>query len=399
VKLVPASFESAPKSLIVSHQRSSELDGIRAVAISMVLLAHGFFAFPNAPGALDGMPVVLKQLIGHGWLGVDLFFILSGFLISGILLDAKSKPAYFRNFYVRRVLRIMPLYFAAILVWSLFYRDSAEYFLLSSAFGANLSAVLHIHEPHGPGVLWSLAVEEHFYFIWPVLIYGLTARGALFASVAIFVGTPILRAIYAAKGMDPDVIYMLSWFRFDGLAMGAMLAIWSRSRFAGRQPALILAAAMLAGVMVLTVAGWPAGILKGGTIAATSLRYTQAYLVFGAFFALVVAYQHSAWTAPLRWRLMQITAGLSYCIYLIHLSLGDAYEWLVARSGWSPVATLGPTGAVMLRVTVMVVLSYAVAMVAKRWIEDPFLALKDRFTQRGGAPSLVAPVAGLSATH
>lgn len=383
----------------MSHQRSSELDGIRAIAILMVLLAHGFFAFPNAPGALDSMPPIIKQLVGHGWMGVDLFFILSGFLISGILLESKSKPAYFRNFYVRRVLRIMPLYFSAILVWSLFYTDASAYFLLSSAFGANLSAVLHIHEPHGPGVLWSLAVEEHFYFVWPVLIYALSTRGALLASIAIFVGTPILRAIYAATGMDADVIYMLSWFRFDGLAMGAMLAIWSRSQFAGRQQSLRLAGAMIAGAVLVTAIGWPAGILKGGTIAATSLRYTQAYLVFGAFFALVVAYQHSTWTAPLRWRPMQITAALSYCIYLIHLSLGDAYEWMVARSGWSPVATFGPSGAVYLRVAVMIGLSYFCAMIAKRLIEDPFLALKDRFTRRADTTPLVAPTATIPATN
>jgi peptidoglycan/LPS O-acetylase OafA/YrhL len=381
----------------VSQQRSSELDGVRAIAIALVLLAHGFFAYSNPEGALEGMPVVLKQLIGHGWLGVDLFFILSGFLISGILLDSKEKPAYFRNFYVRRVLRIMPLYFSAIIVWSIFYSDAAQYFLLSSAFGANLSPLLHIHEPHGPGVLWSLAVEEHFYLVWPLLIYAVSTRGAFLASLGIFLFTPVLRAIFASKGMDPNVIYTLSWFRFDGLAMGAMLAIWSRSPFADRRHARILSLAMITVAMLLTLAGWRAGILTGGTVAATALRYTQAYLLFGALFALVVAYQKSAWTAPLRWRPMQITAGLSYGIYLIHLSIGDGYEWVIAQLDWSPAATFGPSGAVLLRVIVMVFLSYVIAAVAKRLIEDPFLAMKDRFTLRQSDRRMVSHVQGMPA--
>jgi peptidoglycan/LPS O-acetylase OafA/YrhL len=142
--------------------RVPELDGIRAIAIWMVLLAHAFYGFVNAPGALAGFPGPVKQIIGHGWLGVDLFFLLSGFLITGILLDTKARPNYFRNFYIRRVLRIMPLYFTCIAIWSICYDNAGRYFLLSSFFGANLSGILHIYEPHGPGVLWPQEVEVLF---------------------------------------------------------------------------------------------------------------------------------------------------------------------------------------------------------------------------------------------
>ena len=110
-----------------------ELDGVLAIAISFGwFLLHGFFA--SQP---PSMPKLMQLVIGHGWLGVDLFFVLSGFLITGILLDAKGKEHYLRTFYTRRFLRIMPVYFAVGLICSFFYRGYASYFLLGSGFMAN----------------------------------------------------------------------------------------------------------------------------------------------------------------------------------------------------------------------------------------------------------------------
>ena len=162
---------------IPSNHRVADLDGIRAIAIWMVMLMHVYYAFPNSPGALSFVPKPLMLILSHGWLGVDLFFLLSGFLITGILLGSKSSPHYFRNFYIRRVLRIMPVYFAVIIVWSFFYRGYGRYFLLSSVFCANLAQLLHIHHAHGPAILWSLAVEEHFYLLWPLIVLLLSERG------------------------------------------------------------------------------------------------------------------------------------------------------------------------------------------------------------------------------
>src|SRR5216684_7382419 len=129
--------------------RIPELDGIRAIAIWMVLLLHVVSGYPNPPGALSFLPRAIRLIIGRGWLGVDLFFMLSGFLITGILLDTKARPQYFKIFYIRRFLRIMPLYFAVVLASSLFYPGHSQYFLLSSVFGANLAHLLHAHVPHG----------------------------------------------------------------------------------------------------------------------------------------------------------------------------------------------------------------------------------------------------------
>src|SRR5215472_17465105 len=94
-----------------SANRVADLDGIRAIAIWMVMLMHVYYAFPNSPGALSIVPNPVMQILSHGWLGVDLFFLLSGFLITGILMGSKGGSHYFRNFDVRRILRIMPVYF------------------------------------------------------------------------------------------------------------------------------------------------------------------------------------------------------------------------------------------------------------------------------------------------
>ena len=383
--------------------RVPELDGIRAIAIWMVLLAHAFYGFVNAPGALAGFPRAVTQIIGHGWLGVDLFFLLSGFLITGILLDTKARPNYFRNFYIRRVLRIMPLYFTCIAIWSVCYDNAGRYFVLSSFFGANLSGVLHIHEPHGPGVLWSLAVEEHFYLLWPLVVLLLSRRSLLLLASFIIIGTPVLRAIFTARGMDADQIYALSWFRFDGLAAGAMIAIWARSGFASAHAARRIAPLLLAICAVVSLAGVRFGIFGTHTVASVALRYTQVYLLFGALFVLVVSHRGAAWTSPLRWRFMQLTGALSYCLYLVHLSIGDGYEYALNRAGFSPEIQFGPTGAVFVRAGVIIVVSFAVALLSRRYIENPFLALKSRFAGRRdpvAAPaSLGAPVLASYPVH
>ncbi|HEV8214927.1 MAG TPA: acyltransferase [Gemmatimonadaceae bacterium] len=370
-------YETAASDASESRRRIPELDGVRAIAIWMVFVTHGVFGFANAPGALDHVPGPLLLGVRAGWLGVDLFFLLSGFLITGILVDAKDAPKYFRNFYTRRALRIMPLYFACILVWSFFYTNARSYFLLSAVFGANLSYLVGVPEPKGPDVLWSLAVEEHFYLLWPIVVL-VTSRRVLFAlSAAIFVVTPCLRGWAAAAGMDPGIIYLLSWFRFDGLAGGAMLALWVRSPASSPRFANRLAVALLLFDVLLSAIMYKFG-LSGSRIPAVALRYTQAYLLFGAFFVFVVAHAGSRWTAPLRWRVLQISGALSYCVYLVHFTVGVGYEAVVARSGWSPAASLGPSGALAARLCAMAIVSFGIAAFSRRYFDGPILALKDR---------------------
>jgi peptidoglycan/LPS O-acetylase OafA/YrhL len=132
--------------------RVLELDGFRAFAVLMVLVHHLFFGWPTP--ALNSVPRVLRVAIGHGWLGVDLFFVLSGFLITGILIDSRESGHYFRNFYSRRVLRIVPLYLTCILMMYFAYPRAGPYFRLSLLYLANFAYFFRVRTAHGPGVFW-----------------------------------------------------------------------------------------------------------------------------------------------------------------------------------------------------------------------------------------------------
>src|SRR5437879_3615839 len=128
-----------PPRRLPSH--ISELDGIRAIAIWMVLGLHLFVPDEESVQALMRWPEPLLLVIGHGWLGVDLFFVLSGFLITGILIDGRNSPHYIRNFYSRRLLRILPVYFVCLAAMTYFYPGHRSYFLLSLFFMANMAGL------------------------------------------------------------------------------------------------------------------------------------------------------------------------------------------------------------------------------------------------------------------
>lgn len=369
-------------------RRIPELDGIRAIAIWMVLLLH-VLVFENRP-CLQFLPRPIWQILSHGWLGVDLFFALSGFLITGILLDTRERPFYFKNFYVRRFLRIMPLYFAVVFVWSFFYHGHRQFFLLSSVFGANLAPLFHIGAAHAGVILWSLAVEEHFYLLWPAIVFLLDRRKLLILCGTLFVGCPILRAIFAARGMDPETIYVLSWFRFDGLAAGAALAIWVRSQWFSQRSAHLLIGILLGSLGVITIASLPFAVFGTKSPAAVSLRFTQAYLVFGAFFVFTLAYLGTKWTSPLRWSFLQVSGALSYCLYLVHLSVGDLFQFFYTRQHY---VHLSGDALVLTRGALMIAGSFAIALLSQAYFEGPILALKDRFTSRTPSePVEVAPL-------
>jgi peptidoglycan/LPS O-acetylase OafA/YrhL len=358
------------------ESRIPELDGIRAIAIWMVLLVHLITGFPNPQGALSFLPRSMVVAIGHGWLGVDLFFMLSGFLITGILLDTRDRPHYFRNFYARRFLRIMPLYFTLVLVWAVFYHPYGRYLLLSSVFGANLAPLFHVAVPHGPTVLWSLAVEEHFYLLWPAIVLLVDRKKLLWLCVAIFLGCPMLRGLFALRGMNPGSIIVLSWFRFDGLATGAAIAIWARSARFDRRTAHVIAGICLVMLCVVSVGGAHHGIFGTKTPVGLALTYTQAYFAFAIPFVLALVYRGTVWTSVLRNPFLQLSGALSYCLYLIHLSIGDAYQAVFANR-----LHLAPTETVLIRAAVVILLSFGIAALSRKFLEQPCLALKSRFDE------------------
>jgi len=371
-----------------------ELDGFRAIAVVWVVLHHALYAWPGSEAALERWPRLVTFVLDRGWLGVDLFFVLSGFLISGILLDTRLQRNYWRNFYARRALRILPIYLLVLTACWVAYDGYGSYFRLSLAMLANFAGYFKASIPHGPGVFWSLSVEEHFYFVWPCVVWLLSRRALFAVATAVVLLVPVLRGGAALAGMDPqNEIYVYSWFRVDGLALGATLAMWVRDPRWTERRSLGVAAGLFVSAVVVTAVGWPFGVMATKTVAATALRYTQVQLVFAAAILAAVTMRGTAWTAPLRTGLFRVTSEFSYCIYLVHLSLGDAYVATFERStGAASTATL------LVRVAAILVASYATAWLSFRLVEQPFLSFK-RFFQDASPADAGTPQARLAVPH
>jgi peptidoglycan/LPS O-acetylase OafA/YrhL len=224
------------------------LDGIRGVAVFWVVL-HNATAMELAPSSkwLHLFPL----LASRGWIGVQLFFALSGFLITAGLLDAQHTPHYFRNFYAKRALRILPLYYAVlfallvILPRFIALPYSREHEALLWLFIGNYTPSL----PYGFGHFWSLAVEEQFYLFWPLVVWRLAPRRLLTVCLWIAVGALLLRCVLAAYGADSWTLYANTACRMDALALGGagacVLRIPALRETARKRPADVAAAALL----------------------------------------------------------------------------------------------------------------------------------------------------------
>ncbi len=209
-----------------------QLDGVRGIAILMVTLYRFIKQVdPESHPLLS----VARRCAPIGERGVDLFFVLSGFLITGILLQSKFKSGYFRNFFVRRSLRIFPLYFTALAIclWLIPSLFSITAFDLPRAEQGYLWTYMTnvrmswINEwCFGPlDHFWSLAVEEHFYLVWPFVVFLLTPKSLLRLSVALILIVGIARTIAATVPSLDVAVSVLTLFRLDGLCFGAALAV------------------------------------------------------------------------------------------------------------------------------------------------------------------------------
>src|SRR6266480_4013997 len=217
---------STPAPPVSLPARLPTLDGLRAIAILLVV-PHNL----NLMVAAGGLAHVFIAALYRGWIGVQLFFVLSGFLITGILLDARDSPHYYRSFFVRRVLRIFPLYYATLIVllvllpaWGLlpasFKRDPMVELSLWAYF-SNWYGAIH-QGPDAVSHFWSLAVEEQFYLLWPFVIHRRSAEWVMRLCFAIALAALALRVAMLLTG-TPGVYTFLAT-RMDALALGASAA-------------------------------------------------------------------------------------------------------------------------------------------------------------------------------
>lgn len=349
------------------------LDGLRAIAVLLVLYNHAPILLGHGDGSDGG--------IWHGskgaWIGVDLFFVLSGFLITTILLRARGRPGAFRRFWVRRALRIFPLAYAylgslALVAWCVpgfvQLRDG-ESFLWASVYMLNLHVAEHGWSEPEFGLLWSLAVEEHFYLLWPMC--ALCARRVTVAAilVAAVVGTPLVRWWLLAR-LGQVGIYVVTWCRWDTLAFGALLALAWDSPWRARIRAAAMWLALPATLCVAWVVGTPmSAVAKDVAVAFQVAGYSAIAASFACWCALAI-------DPP---RLLAAVLGNASLRYVGRISYG-LYVWHVLTAHLTPRILkhlhleLDLTG----RVLAWLVVLFTVASVSYRWFEAPLLRLKDR---------------------
>jgi peptidoglycan/LPS O-acetylase OafA/YrhL len=349
------------------------LDGIRGLAIIWVVL-HNTTAMPLAPSGR--LLHVLPLLTNAGWIGVQLFFALSGFLITGGLLDTRGSPHYFRDFYTKRALRILPLYYTVLFVLLVLLPWLASPLApFSSAhqaplwlFTANWAGSL----PYGFGHFWSLAIEEQFYLVWPLLVLGLAPRGLFRVCLWIAAGALLLRCALVAYGVTPWTLYVNTACRMDALALGGAGACLLRIP---KLRAALRARVDLLGVVALVVflVGIPLTHLydrdrvSGETLGYSLLAFSSATFVSWA------AMSEARAVAVLAWVPLRSLGKYSYAIYvfhnLIHKLLGE--PWLTASFGHEP-----PLPVIFGYALGVLLVSYLLAWLSWQALEQPFLRLK-----------------------
>lgn len=291
-----------------------ELQGLRGLAVLGVVIYH---CHPRLGGTW------LHYASLWGWAGVNLFFVLSGFLITCILIEAREKPHYFRNFYARRALRIWPVYALVLVVCY----ASAPWFVGTSVLTAVKTApwlayifflqnLFHIVLPPSIGQTWSLAIEEQYYFLWAPLVRFLRRPWMLVTLlVAALVVSPFLRrAHYGWMTPTHTLIHL------DGIAMGGLLAIaLYRIRVSKR-------AWLLIGVTGLVIGIAAAGTVAGGTAfldSALAVSFGGAVLT-----SIASTGAQNPLSALLRRGPLAFSGRISYGLYMIHIMVFIYFGWL-----------------------------------------------------------------------
>lgn len=282
-------------------KRIPQLDSIRAFAILAVFIHHAFR---------------IKLL----WMGVDLFFVLSGFLITGVLISAKHHGigGYFAHFYARRARRILAPYLLLLLVASFFFGVSWMRHWYLYVLLTNFLLPLHIPHPVVFDPLWSLAVEEQFYLVWPFAVYFLSERNLRRFSIFLIVLAPVLRGAFHFQEHWP--IYTLTPFRMDLLAAGALLWLaWERSRAEiERWGAGIGISFSLLGLSGLGLLGRFRVSTDSNTRLSNILIYECSLLVCVGFMIYALSGWRVGW---LRLGPLMYIGQISYSMYLVHLGV------------------------------------------------------------------------------
>jgi peptidoglycan/LPS O-acetylase OafA/YrhL len=388
-----------------SAARVPELDGLRGAAILSVLVFH----YTAEQGTVASPAVSLIQRIFiMGWSGVDLFFVLSGFLIGGILLEARSSPSFFKTFYFRRFFRIIPIYYAWILAYILLiavagaavrahsnsgivvnpnFTIYAHFLFLQNLMVVSLGGLAGAWFSH----LWSLAVEEQFYLVSPLVVRLLSPRSLKFFLISLIVFAPCLRIfLQRVVHANPQFVTNLMPCRADSLAIGMLAAVYWRTPgfrewLASHGPILYSLLAVFFGGVAALWKWYPeshtVGIVSGG------FTWLAFFYVLILLLALARPSGPIARCARMRW--LRELGRVSYCVYIIHLVVNVICHALLRHAA---------PGTVGLRATAVTIFAgfatFGIAWVSWKIFEGPLVRLGHSFRYEPApavAADLVAP--------
>lgn len=407
----PAPHDKADP-LYSGRKHYPELDGLRAFAILGVIGLHFCACIPESQIAAAGRPVeLITRMFSHGAWGVDLFFVLSGYLITGILLSSKGQAHYFRNFYARRTLRIFPLYYGTLLAILVILplvlgrvpqMISAAYHhqVWLWTYTTNIYSASHGGGPFGNFFhFWTLAIEEQFYLVWPLIVFLLPPRWLLRLAVAGVVAINLARLAFITvqwmpgTGWNPFVIYnglaSFTLFRADSLLIGGALAVLQANgqlmewrQFCG------WAFAALAVVVSIYLIFIPAYIY--GLPTAVICHVTLAPLLFGSALGYVLTCKPaSILSRSLSNRFLRSIGKYSYAMYVFH------YIYLSLEIRWLPYSLFSKIlhNALLGLLTYYasaVAIAFALAFISYHLYEKHFLKLKNFFPEKSRDPTIAS---------
>jgi peptidoglycan/LPS O-acetylase OafA/YrhL len=372
------------------------LDGLRAVALVLVMVYHVNRLFPAPPPGAPWLDRLVAGAAQVGWCGVDLFFVLSGFLITQLLRSSRGSRGYFSAFYGRRALRILPAYYGFLVVLVLAApllgpRDEAAVLRAHQPwYWAFLVNVLVMRDgwsgtPLHSGHLWSLAIEAHFYLLWPLVVWHFDRRRLWTWCIATFAISAAGRIALHVLHVAPEVGYVCSLTHLEGLAAGSLLALALESK--GRDglsvPALV--AAVGAGVCGILLLAATRGTLRP-TDPIGVLVAIPCAAVAGAGVVGLASAPNGMLARVLSHPLLATAGHYSYAAYLFHdpVALLVLRSRLVETSATPPETSTLPARALFL--LIVAALTGLAAVLSWVLIEKRALALKRRWPRAGQPP-------------
>ncbi|HWY07270.1 MAG TPA: acyltransferase [Candidatus Acidoferrales bacterium] len=378
------------------NRRIPELDGLRGLAILLVIICHYIADASHPP--LGFIADHLITILDLGWSGVDLFFVLSGFLIGGILLGSRNSRNYFRTFYLRRVHRILPVYYS----WILFYVVLVSICVYSSlrpiimtppgiALASQdlaivpkyllfLQNILYSPRPFEWQwfvVTWSLAVEEQFYLIAPPLIRWVSQRILMVILCLTVIAAPVLRYVSFVYFPQLDHFAQFSMpCRADALSLGILAAIAWRSNavrsFLQRNPGILQRTTVYLAVCIVALLWW---LVRPPNVVTVTAGYSVLAFFYVSLVLLVLSQTNSLVARCMRIALLRRLGGISYCVYIIHLTINElGHRFLLHQepdlSHWQGI----------LITCIAFVLSITIASVSWKFFEKPLIRRGHRFT-------------------